>query len=157
MVAELSSGFAVVGAGAWLFGRAQPAAVRGTLRVRGLKGFVCPDRAALSRGELAETVPHAGFAEKKTHAESAEFAEEISHAESAEFTEKEPHAESAEFAESMRSSDLESPLCGLEPSGKAASQKETPRTPRTPRDDENPEAAWNAAKPLRTAAEPPGS
>ena len=127
MVAELSSGFAVVGAGAWLFGRAQPAAVRGTLRVRGLKGFVCPDRAALSRGELADTVPHAGFAEKKPHAESAEFAE------------KKPHAESAEFAESMRSSDLESPLRGLEPSGEAASQKETPRTPRTPRDDENPE------------------
>ena len=53
MVAELSSGFAVVGAGAWLFGRAQPAAVRGTLRSRGLKGFVCPDRAALAYGELA--------------------------------------------------------------------------------------------------------
>jgi len=158
VVAELSGGFAVVGAGAWLFGRAQPAAVRGTLRVRGLKGFVCPDRAALSRGELAETVPHAGFAEKKPHAESAgfaekephaesaEFAEKEPHAESAEFAEKEPHAESAEFAESMRSSDLESPLCGLEPSGKAASQKETPRTPRTPRDDENPEAAAHGAR-----------
>lgn len=55
MVVELASGFAVVGAGAWLFGRAQPAAVRGTLRVRGLKGFVCPDRGALTRGELAES------------------------------------------------------------------------------------------------------
>ena len=53
VVAELSSGFAVVGAGAWLFGRAQPAAVRGTLRSRGLKGFICPDRGALSIGELA--------------------------------------------------------------------------------------------------------
>ena len=53
MVVELSSGFAVVGAGAWLFGRAQPAAVRGTLRIRGLKGFVCPDRGSLSVGELA--------------------------------------------------------------------------------------------------------
>ena len=72
MVAELSSGFAVVGAGAWLFGRAQPAAVRGTLRVRGLKGFVCPDRAALSRGELAESASHA---ESKSHAENAESAE----------------------------------------------------------------------------------
>ena len=134
MVVELSSGFAVVGAGAWLFGRAQPAAVRGTLRSRGLRGFVCPDRAALSRGELAETLPHAGVAEKKPHAESAEFAE------------KKLHAESAEFAESMRSSDLESPLCGLELSGKAASQKETPRTPRTPRDDENPENGAGGAR-----------
>ena len=53
MVVELASGFAVVGAGAWLFGRAQPAAVRGTLRSRGLKGFICPDRGALSIGELA--------------------------------------------------------------------------------------------------------
>ena len=53
MVGELASGFAVVGAGAWLFGRAQPAAVRGALRVRGLKGFVCPDRGSLSVGELA--------------------------------------------------------------------------------------------------------
>ena len=53
MVVELASGFAVVGAGAWLFGRAQPAAVRGTLRVRGLKGFICPDRGSLAVGELA--------------------------------------------------------------------------------------------------------
>ena len=55
MVAEFSGGFAVVGAGAWLFGRAQPAAVRGTLKSRGLKGFVCPDRAALSLCEIAES------------------------------------------------------------------------------------------------------
>ena len=53
MVAELAGGFAVVGAGAWLFGRAQPAAVRGTLKSKGLKGFVCPDRAALSLCEIA--------------------------------------------------------------------------------------------------------
>ena len=83
MVVELSSGFAVVGAGAWLFGRAQPAAVRGTLRVRGLKGFVCPDRGALSRGELSA---------EKSHAESAETAEFKSHAESAEGTEQGPRA-----------------------------------------------------------------
>ena len=51
--AEISGGFAVVGAGAWLFGPAQPAASRGTLRRRGLKGFVCPDRAALSLCEIA--------------------------------------------------------------------------------------------------------
>ena len=51
--AEIAGGFAVVGAGAWLFGPAQPAASRGTLRRRGLKGFVCPDRAALSLCEIA--------------------------------------------------------------------------------------------------------
>ena len=83
MVAELSSGFAVVGAGAWLFGRAQPAAVRGTLRVRGLKGFVCPDRGALSRGELSA---------EKSHAESAENAEFKSHTESADGTEQDARA-----------------------------------------------------------------
>ena len=75
MVVELAGGFAVVGAGAWLFGRAQPAAVRGALSRRSLRGFICPDRAALSRGELAETASRAEFAEKKPHAESAEFAE----------------------------------------------------------------------------------
>ena len=53
MVVELASGFAVVGAGAWLFGRAQPAAVRGAFSRRSLRGFVCPDRAALSLVELA--------------------------------------------------------------------------------------------------------
>ena len=77
---ELSSGFAVVGPGAWLFGAAQPAAVRGTLRVRGLKGFVCPDRGALSRGELSAEKSHAESAantEFKSHAESAENAEAV--------------------------------------------------------------------------------
>ncbi len=93
MVVELASGFAVVGAGAWLFGRAQPAAVRGTLRVRGLKGFVCPDRGALACGELAETDPRA---------KSAKSAKDVSR------------------AESTRSGDLESPLRGLETSGEAA-------------------------------------
>ena len=80
---ELSSGFAVVGPGAWLFGAAQPAAVRGTLRVRGLKGFVCPDRGALSRGELSA---------EKSHAESAENAEFKSHTESADGTEQDARA-----------------------------------------------------------------
>ena len=56
--AEISGGFAVVGAGAWLFGPAQPAASRGTLRRRGLKGFVCPDRAALSLCEIAAPGSH---------------------------------------------------------------------------------------------------
>ncbi|MBQ9726758.1 MAG: hypothetical protein IJV65_04555 [Kiritimatiellae bacterium] len=69
MVVELAGGFAVVGAGAWLFGRAQPAAVRGTLRSRGLKGFICPDRGSLTRGELADDGSHAERAES---AESAE-------------------------------------------------------------------------------------
>ena len=92
---ELSSGFAVVGPGAWLFGAAQPAAVRGTLRVRGLKGFVCPDRGALSRGELSAEKSHAESAantEFKSHAESAENAEFKSHAESAEGTEQDARA-----------------------------------------------------------------
>ena len=79
----IERGFAVVGAGAWLFGRAQPAAVRGTLRSRGLKGFVCPDRGALSRGELSA---------EKSHAESAENAEFKSHAESAESAEQDARA-----------------------------------------------------------------
>ena len=134
MVAELASGFAVVGAGAWLFGRAQPAAVRGTLRVRGLKGFICPDRGALSRGELAETASHAGF---KSHAENAE---------SAGFK---THAENAESAEAMRSSDLESPLRGLDPSGEAASENTQDgalRSLRSLRDNQNPEDAAHGAR-----------
>ena len=49
----IERGFAVVGAGTWLFGRAQPAAVRGALTRRSLKGFICPDRGSLSVGELA--------------------------------------------------------------------------------------------------------
>ena len=59
----IERGFAVVGAGAWLFGRAQPAAVRGTLTRRSLKGFICPDRGSLTRGVLAEEKSHAEFAE----------------------------------------------------------------------------------------------
>ena len=60
MVVELSGGFAVVGAGAWLFGRAQPAAARGTLKSRSLKGFVCPDRGALAYGGLAAVDTYIG-------------------------------------------------------------------------------------------------
>ena len=95
MVAELSSGFAVVGAGAWLFGRAQPAAVRGTLRSRGLRGFVCPDRGALTRGELTggmSRTERAGNTGIESHAESAENAELKSHAENAEGTEQDARA-----------------------------------------------------------------
>ena len=153
MVVELSGGFAVVGAGAWLFGRAQPAAVRGTLKSRRLKGFICPDRGALTRGELAEIVPNAKGAEKRSHAEpakeksraeSAEIAEKKSHAESAEVAAK-SHAESAEVAESRRPSDSEPPPRGLEPSGEAAPEKETPRTSPTPRKDQKPEEAAHGA------------
>ena len=133
MVAELSSGFAVVGAGAWLFGRAQPAAVRGTLRSRGLKGFVCPDRGALTRGELTggmSRTERAGNAGIESHAESAENAELKS------------HAENAESAETMRSSDLGSPLRRIDPSGEAASkntQAGALRSLRSPRDNQRPE------------------
>ena len=139
MVAELSSGFAVVGAGAWLFGRAQPAAVRGTLRSRGLKGFVCPDRGALTLGELTggmSRTERAGNAGIESHAESAENAELKS------------HAENAESAETMRSSDLGSPLRGLDPSGEAASKNtrdEALRSLRSLRDNQKPEdAAYDA-------------
>jgi len=133
VVAELSSGFAVVGAGAWLFGRAQPAAVRGTLRSRGLKGFVCPDRGALTRGELTggmSRTERAGNTGIESHAESAENAELKS------------HAENAESAETMRSSDLGSPLRRIDPSGEAASkntQAGALRSLRSPRDNQSPE------------------
>ena len=149
MVMELSSGFAVVGPGAWLFGAAQPAAVRGTLRVRGLKGFVCPDRGALSRGELSA---------EKSHAESAENAEFKSHAEGAENAELKSHAENAESAETMRSSDLGSPLRRIDPSGEAASkntQAGALRSLRSPRDNQNPEdGALRSLRSLRDNQNP---
>ena len=131
MVAELSSGFAVVGAGAWLFGRAQPAAVRGTLRSRGLKGFVCPDRGALTRGELTggmSRTERAGNAGIESHAESAE---------------------NAESAETMRSSDLGSPLRRIDPSGEAASkntQDGALRSLRSLRDNQSPEDGAGGAR-----------
>ena len=131
MVAELSSGFAVVGAGAWLFGRAQPAAVRGTLRSRGLKGFVCPDRGALTRGELTggmSRTERAGNAGIESHAESAE---------------------NAESAETMRSSDLGSPLRRIDPSGEAASkntQDGALRALRSLRDNQSPEDGAGGAR-----------
>ncbi len=67
MTVEIANGFAVVGAGAWLFGVAQPAAVRGAFSRRAMRGFVCPDRAALSRGELAEEESRAEGAEDAAH------------------------------------------------------------------------------------------
>ena len=140
MVAELSSGFAVVGAGAWLFGRAQPAAVRGTLKSRGLRGFVCPDRGALTRGELTggmSRTERAGNAGIESHAESAENAELKS------------HAENAESAETMRSSDLGSPLRRIDPSGEAASkntQDGALRSLRSLRDNQSPEDGAGGAR-----------
>ena len=43
--AVIESGCARVSAGAWLVGRAQPAACRGVCRSRALRGFIVPDRA----------------------------------------------------------------------------------------------------------------
>ena len=72
----IERGFAVVGAGAWLFGRAQPAAVRGALTRRSLKGFICPDRAALSIGELTPTGGAGGAAPRPSQDDAAEQATE---------------------------------------------------------------------------------
>ena len=58
----IERGFAVVGAGAWLFGLAQPAAVQGVFTRRSLRGFICPDRATLSIVELAEQTVNEGGA-----------------------------------------------------------------------------------------------
>ncbi len=43
----IENGFATVGAGTWLVCRGQPAAAAGALSIRGLKGFVVPDRRLL--------------------------------------------------------------------------------------------------------------
>jgi uncharacterized protein (AIM24 family) len=40
----IENGFAVTGAGVWLIGRGQPAAACGKFTVKGLKGFIVPDR-----------------------------------------------------------------------------------------------------------------
>jgi hypothetical protein len=40
----IENGFAVADAGSWLVGRDQPAAASGTFSVKGLKGFIAPDR-----------------------------------------------------------------------------------------------------------------
>jgi hypothetical protein len=44
----IENGFAVTGQGVWLIGRGQPAAAVGTFSVKGLKGFVVPDRRCLA-------------------------------------------------------------------------------------------------------------
>lgn len=45
MEAVIESGFANVGAGDWLMGRSQPVAFEGRAAIRGLRGFLVPDRA----------------------------------------------------------------------------------------------------------------
>lgn len=44
----IDNGFASVGAGSWLIGQGQPAAVRDKFSIIGLKGFIVPDRRALA-------------------------------------------------------------------------------------------------------------
>lgn len=44
----IENGFATVGAGSWLVGQGQPAAVREKFAIKGLKGFIVPDRRTLS-------------------------------------------------------------------------------------------------------------
>ena len=44
----IENGFAVTGKGTWLIGQGQPAAAAGKFSVKGLKGFVVPDRKYLS-------------------------------------------------------------------------------------------------------------
>ena len=78
MTVDLASGFAVVGSGVWLFGRAQPAAVRGAFQRRFLRGFICPDRAALSIGELAAAEGAGDEAPRPSQDDAAEQAAEDS-------------------------------------------------------------------------------
>ncbi|MBP5227365.1 MAG: hypothetical protein J6336_08270 [Kiritimatiellae bacterium] len=52
---KLENGFAEVGAGAWLMGRAQPVAFFGSLLRRRRKGFFLPDRSHLSLIETGRT------------------------------------------------------------------------------------------------------
>ena len=52
--ALIENGAAKVPAGTWLCGRAQPAASLGAAVVKGLRGFVVPDRAFVRTAEVAE-------------------------------------------------------------------------------------------------------
>ncbi len=60
---HIENGFASVDGGAWLVRRGQPAAVCGSVRVRGLKGFLAPDRRLLQIVETAGTM-HAASASR---------------------------------------------------------------------------------------------
>ena len=51
--ASIEGGFAHVTDGAWLMGAAQPAACRGAMRERGMRGWIVPDRASLRVVELS--------------------------------------------------------------------------------------------------------
>ena len=53
MEAMIESGFATVAAGDWLMGRSQPVAFFGRAEVKGLRGFVVPDRAAVRQVQLS--------------------------------------------------------------------------------------------------------
>lgn len=54
--AVIESGFAKVTAGQWLAGRAQPTASCGVVHVRGLKGLIVPDRAAVRVVEARDSL-----------------------------------------------------------------------------------------------------
>jgi hypothetical protein len=53
--ASIENGFAHVTDGKWLMGASQPAAYRGRMRTRALRGFVVPDRGHLCAVELSGT------------------------------------------------------------------------------------------------------
>ena len=53
MEATIESGFATVAAGDWLMGRSQPVAFSDRAEVKGLRGFIVPDRAAVRAVRLA--------------------------------------------------------------------------------------------------------
>ncbi len=58
---RIENGFATVGSGSWLVRRGQPAAVCGAVRMRGLRGFIVPDRGLLQVAEI-NGVMHASSA-----------------------------------------------------------------------------------------------
>lgn len=51
--ATIENGFATVAAGDWLMGRSQPVAFSDRAEVKGLKGFIVPDRAAVQTVRLS--------------------------------------------------------------------------------------------------------
>ncbi len=55
-IPHIENGFAIVGAGSWLVRRGQPAVSQGFLSVRGLKGFVVPDRRMVQEARTEKTM-----------------------------------------------------------------------------------------------------
>ncbi len=53
---QIENGFATVGKGEWLVRRGQPTASQGFVRIRGLKGFLAPDRRYLQLAESEGTL-----------------------------------------------------------------------------------------------------